>query len=139
MDANHSYIDEQMNFITALFRRKTPNTPDESAESNVRSNPSVAPSEGGVASDSPIVSPAQDVFGIDPFARTLAGSIAKVDAKDGVVFAINGAWGSGKSSAVNLVVHHLGDEFRDKEIVIVTFNPWWFGRRCRTKLIVLTI
>jgi predicted KAP-like P-loop ATPase len=73
------------------------------------------------------LSPAQDVFGIDPFARTLAASIAKVDAKDGLVFAINGAWGSGKSSAVNLVVHHLGNDFIDEDILIVTFNPWWFS------------
>jgi hypothetical protein len=116
-----------MNFIKRLFRRKQPDLLSVSTVSDTQSRPKAAPSDSGVASDSTILSPNQDVFGIDPFAMTLAGRIAKVDVKDGVVFAINGAWGSGKSSAVNLVVHHLGDEFRDKDIIVVTFNPWWFS------------
>jgi hypothetical protein len=116
-----------MNFIKRLFRPKQPDLLSVPTVSDTQSRPKAAPSDSGVASDSPILSPNQDVFGIDPFAMTLAGSIAKVDVKDGVVFAINGAWGSGKSSAVNLVVHHLGDEFKDKDIVVVTFNPWWFS------------
>jgi predicted KAP-like P-loop ATPase len=81
----------------------------------------------GVAGDSPISSPTQDLFDIDPFAKALAASIARVDAKDGLVFAINGAWGTGKSSAVNLVTHHLEQELVDDDILIVTFNPWWFS------------
>jgi predicted KAP-like P-loop ATPase len=81
----------------------------------------------GVAGDSPISSPTQDLFGIDPFAKALAASIARVDAKDGLVFAINGTWGTGKSSAVNLVTHHLEHEFAGDDILVVTFNPWWFS------------
>jgi hypothetical protein len=33
------------------------------------------------------------LIGSDPFAKALAASIARVDVKDGLVFAINGAWG----------------------------------------------
>ena len=110
-----------------LFRQKRPDVPTDPVSPDVEPNPKTAPAKGGVASDSPIVSPGQDVFGIDPFAKTLAASIEKVDAKDGLVFAINGAWGSGKSSAINLVVHHLGASFEDEGIVVVTFNPWWFS------------
>jgi len=121
-------VEKNMNLLNRLLGRKQPDVLDQQQpEADLRSTRPAAPPDGGVASDSPIISPAQDVFGIDPFARTLAASIAKVGAKDGLVFAINGAWGSGKSSAVNLVVHHLGDEFIDEDIVIVTFNPWWFS------------
>jgi predicted KAP-like P-loop ATPase len=44
----------------------------------------------------------------------------------GVVIALNGPWGSGKSSAINLLKHHLQEAVSKGEIEIVTFNPWWF-------------
>lgn len=57
--------------------------------------------------DKPISEPSEDRFGIDPFAKTLAASIRKMKAPEGTVVALNGPWGSGKSSAVNLILHHL--------------------------------
>ncbi len=57
--------------------------------------------------DQPIQIPSEDRFGIDPFARTLASSILKMKSPQGSVIALNGPWGSGKSSAVNLIKHHL--------------------------------
>ena len=59
--------------------------------------------------DLPISTPAQDLFGIDTFAQSLATSIRKMASPEGVVIALNGVWGSGKSSAVNLINHHLAD------------------------------
>ena len=38
----------------------------------------------------------------------------------------NGPWGSGKSSAVNLIQHHLKDAIAADEIVVVNFACWWF-------------
>jgi predicted KAP-like P-loop ATPase len=76
--------------------------------------------------DKPISQPADDRFGIDPFARTLAASIRKLSAPEGTVLALNGAWGSGKSSAVNLVLHHLKDAVDAGGIGIINFNCWWF-------------
>lgn len=78
-------------------------------------------------SDSPILHPEQDEVGIDPFARAIARSIARADASAGLVYAINGVWGAGKSSAVNLVLHHLGDDIREGRISVAAFNPWWFS------------
>src|SRR5699024_9509797 len=57
--------------------------------------------------DSPISEPSEDRFGIEPFAKTLATGILQMNAPEGTVIALNGPWGSGKSSTVNLVRHHL--------------------------------
>jgi KAP family P-loop domain. len=79
-----------------------------------------------VSSDVPIRLPSQDAYGIDSFARVLARSIATANASDGLVFAVYGPWGSGKSSACNLILHHLQDEISAGRLAAVTFNPWWF-------------
>lgn len=76
--------------------------------------------------DSPIHEPVQDAFGFDPFAKAIAKSIYCSDAAEGIVFSINGGWGAGKSSVVNLVLFHIGIMDIDKRINIITFNPWWF-------------
>ena len=81
----------------------------------------------GVQGDSPIRLPEHDAFGIDPFAKAIARSIHTADTKDGIVYAINGIWGSGKSSAINLVLHHLTAAIAADEISVTAFNPWWFS------------
>lgn len=77
--------------------------------------------------DSPIGRPEDDRYGIDPFARNLANSIEAVASAQGVVIGLNGLWGSGKSSAVNLVLHHPKPAQEAGKIKVVTFNPWWFA------------
>jgi predicted KAP-like P-loop ATPase len=47
--------------------------------------------------------PTDDRFGIDRFALALAKSIKDIESPIGTKIAINGPWGSGKSSAVNLI------------------------------------
>ena len=76
--------------------------------------------------DKPISEPSDDRFGIDPFAKTLAASISKIKAPEGTVVALNGPWGSGKSSAVNLILHHLKDAIEKDEITVINFACWWF-------------
>jgi predicted KAP-like P-loop ATPase len=76
--------------------------------------------------DKPISEPSEDRFGIDPFAQSLARSISNIRAPEGTVVALNGPWGSGKSSAVNLVRHHLKSSVERGDIVIVNFACWWF-------------
>jgi ABC-type dipeptide/oligopeptide/nickel transport system ATPase component len=76
--------------------------------------------------DKPISQPTEDRFGIDPFAKTLASSIRNLSAPEGTVLALNGTWGSGKSSAVNLILHHLKEAVDADEIRIINFNCWWF-------------
>ena len=76
--------------------------------------------------DQPIESPNEDRFGVDPFARALAASIRKMQAPQGAVIGLNGPWGSGKSSAVNLCKHHLAEAVNANELVIIDFTCWWF-------------
>ena len=76
--------------------------------------------------DLPIETPDQDIYGIDPFVRSLARSVRNMKTPQGVVIALNGPWGSGKSSAINLLKHHLAEAVDNNELDIVTFNPWWF-------------
>ncbi|MHA1165071.1 MAG: KAP family P-loop NTPase fold protein, partial [Alphaproteobacteria bacterium] len=76
--------------------------------------------------DSPISSPKEDQFGISPFAQALAKSFRKIKAPIGVTIALNGPWGSGKSSAVNLVRHYLKPDQKKDSIEIIEFKCWWF-------------
>lgn len=76
--------------------------------------------------DQPIENPNEDRFGVDPFARALAASIRKMQSPQGSVIGLNGPWGSGKSSAVNLCKYHLADAVKANELVIIDFACWWF-------------
>lgn len=80
----------------------------------------------GYFNDAPILTPDDDRFGIDRFARALAKSIRGIESPIGATIAINGPWGSGKSSAVNLIRHHLKDDVGSGKLEIVDFSCWWF-------------
>ena len=59
--------------------------------------------------DKPIDSPDDDKFGFNSLAEAIAKSISEMKSPEGTVIAINGPWGSGKSSLINLIRNHLGD------------------------------
>jgi predicted KAP-like P-loop ATPase len=73
--------------------------------------------------DLPIERPAQDLYGIDPFVRSLARSVRGMKSPQGIVIGLNGPWGSGKSSAINLLRHHLAEAVENEDVGVVTFNP----------------
>lgn len=60
-----------------------------------------------LSSDRPSTDPAQDLFGHAPFARTLAKAIRNYRGSDGIVLALYGPWGSGKSTVLAYVEHEL--------------------------------
>lgn len=76
---------------------------------------------------------AEDRLGYSDFARAVARSIAGMTSTDGVVMAIHGPWGSGKTSAVNMIVEALSQLLETEEekdrVVTVRFNPWWFSEQ----------
>jgi len=80
-----------------------------------------------VSNDSPIERPDDDRFALDPFAASLAKTLTDMSAPEGVVVAVSGPWGSGKSSAVNLIRHHLKPAIAIGDVQLVPFNPWWFA------------
>jgi predicted KAP-like P-loop ATPase len=70
--------------------------------------------------------PEEDLFGIDPFSQALAKSLRDMASPVGTTIALNGPWGSGKSSAVNLIRHHLKKDIEDDKLNIIDFKCWWF-------------
>ncbi len=77
--------------------------------------------------DTPIANPEDDHFGIDPFAQALAKAIPAMKAPEGVVIGINGPWGSGKSSVINLILYHLREATESAKLKVVRFSPWWLS------------
>ncbi len=71
--------------------------------------------------DEPIVSPNEDQFRRAPFVTQTANAIVRMstDSPSGVM-ALVGAWGSGKTSILNMISAKL----QDSSIEIRTFNPW---------------
>lgn len=80
-----------------------------------------------LSADRPSTDPAKDLFGHAPFARTLAKAIHGYQASDGIVLALYGPWGSGKSTVLAYVEHELGKLPERERPVVVSFNPWWFS------------
>jgi predicted KAP-like P-loop ATPase len=83
-------------------------------------------SRAGYFNDAPILIPDDDRFGIDRFAQALAKSLRDIESPIGATIAINGPWGSGKSSAVNLIRYHLKDDVQSGKLEIIDFSCWWF-------------
>ncbi len=76
-------------------------------------------------SDTPISTIADDRFGVTPFAQSIARSVLRIAKPVGTVIALNGAWGSGKSSIVNLIRSEISKS-EDKTLVVTEFKCWWF-------------
>ncbi len=69
-----------------------------------------------------------DRLGFAPIADHLARAIVDQSAQDGLVFGIEGKWGSGKSTLINLTIEALKD-YGDTAPEIVEFSPWLVGDR----------
>ena len=80
-----------------------------------------------LSADLPRSDPKDDLFGHAPFAKSLAESIFRYQSVDGLVLALYGPWGSGKSTVLNYVEYYLDRFSEEKRPVVVTFNPWWFS------------
>lgn len=80
-----------------------------------------------LSADRPSVDPNEDLFGHAPFAKSLADSICRYPGNDGLVLALYGPWGSGKSTVLSYVAHFLEQHPEAEKPVVVNFNPWWFS------------
>ena len=78
--------------------------------------------------DQPIKSSKDDVLGRESFAKALGDAIVSYKDKESIVIGLFGAWGSGKTSIVNMALEHIGNVTADKRAeerpVVVKFNPW---------------
>jgi hypothetical protein len=80
-------------------------------------------------SDRPVAGKDGDLLGYWPIAQRLANAIVSESAKSGLVIGIEGAWGSGKSSLVNLAVEALNDQKELPVPIVIRFQPWLVGSR----------
>jgi hypothetical protein len=85
--------------------------------------------EPSLSGDRPRQTLSEDALGYGGFARALATSVLRMVPRDGFVIAVHGAWGSGKTSAVNMAVDALEgmQEADDGRVIVIRFNPWWFS------------
>lgn len=85
------------------------------------------PDHAALSPDRPSTDPTQDLFGHAPFAKTLAKAIRDYRGSDGIVLALYGPWGSGKSTVLAYVQHDVERGPEEDRPVVVPFNPWWFS------------
>ncbi len=79
----------------------------------------------GLLVDEPISSPGEDRLNRIQFAEHLADVLFEHEGNKCMVVAINGEWGCGKSSILNLIEGYLAKKRDDdSDIVILRFNPW---------------
>jgi len=83
-------------------------------------------------SDQPIKSYKEDILGRRPFAQSLGNAILSYKEKDSIVIGLFGAWGSGKTSIINMALEHIDDlvsknKTDDKKPIVIRFNPWNFS------------
>ena len=71
-----------------------------------------------------------DYFNFKSLAKTLADNITQLPSKDCYVLAVNGEWGSGKSSLLYYVTQYLTDTSAEqKKLIVINYDPWMFSGR----------
>lgn len=79
------------------------------------------PEAADAVADRPIETRGQDTMGRRSFAEHLAQDLLAAP-RAGFVVALTGAWGSGKTSILNMAVDALGED-----AIVIHFNPWMFS------------
>ena len=77
--------------------------------------------------DRPIANADEDVLGFKDAAIAVADSMHALSSPDGFVVGIEGEWGAGKSSFINLVTNSMAERARGVELV--RFLPWLISSR----------
>jgi predicted KAP-like P-loop ATPase len=73
--------------------------------------------------DAPITEDTQDILGRLGFVEDFHKQIKRFPSEDSFVFGLNGPWGSGKTSVLNLLKNRLRS---GEDTILVEFNPWYF-------------
>jgi predicted KAP-like P-loop ATPase len=75
--------------------------------------------------DPPITTKAEDKLGRAPLAAKVASMLNKFEGNDSFVVGIEGEWGSGKTSFIELILESIFNG-SDNKWKVVKFNPWVF-------------
>lgn len=106
-----------MGWLSKIFR-KAKTKPKQEANQLRRHSSAAA-----ISADNPIRRLEDDALGRASIARSFARQIVSLDSSEGVVVGVLGAWGSGKTSFINL----SREEFDYIGIPVLDFNPWMFS------------
>ena len=82
-----------------------------------------------LSSDRPIETAEADQLGLASMATRLAKSLSEQASTRGLVVGVEGKWGSGTSSLLNLTLSHLRQMKSADRPEIVEFRPWLLGTR----------
>ncbi|MDR3491181.1 MAG: P-loop NTPase fold protein [Gammaproteobacteria bacterium] len=81
--------------------------------------------------DRPIVSSEQDQLGRSEFANYLARCMLDHKTPDSLVLGLQGGWGSGKTSLINLIIQELHQASKysldSEKPIILNFSPWSYS------------
>ncbi|MFC1833406.1 P-loop NTPase fold protein [Thermodesulfobacteriota bacterium] len=81
-----------------------------------------------LSADKPLTDPeTEDRLGHSAFAKHLAAGIRTMVPQEGLVMALEGPWGSGRTSMLNFLAHYLNAGPVDDRPAIMRFNPWCFA------------
>lgn len=75
-------------------------------------------------SDQPIHKRDHDKFSRRPFAEGVAKVLSERTDASPITIGINGPWGDGKTSVLNMIEEILED---NADVIVTKFNPWLFG------------
>lgn len=81
--------------------------------------------------DRPLANRTEDRLGFADMAMALARSIIAQTPTSGLVIGLEGAWGSGKSSLLNLTLDGLKELGTGGSVKVLEFRPWLIGNRDR--------
>jgi predicted KAP-like P-loop ATPase len=77
--------------------------------------------------EKPIEKFEEDMLGRASFSENFSTAILEWKGQNSLVLALNGKWGSGKSSVINLVKEKLESSSEKSKPTIIEFNPWFFS------------
>lgn len=81
-----------------------------------------------LSADVPIEKIDEDSFAFTTQAKAISDHILEsFKLGDSLVFGINGPWGSGKTSLINLTLYYLEQQNYTKEHIVLKFSPWIIG------------
>lgn len=69
-------------------------------------------------------------MGRSAFAQSLGDAILNYKEKESIVIGLFGAWGSGKTSIINMALEHVenkSDENEQRKPIVLKFNPWSYS------------
>lgn len=80
-----------------------------------------------ITPDRPLEDPSQDLLGYASFSRSLADGVSRAPEGEGLVVAVYGQWGLGKTTVLNFIEHYLTKDQAHSGPIVTRFNPWWFS------------